>query len=171
MASASNEESAQTALALARLAQTNPGHAKKTLALRSADMQDANPAAAQEQLYSKPPPCRIPLAREPSASGPRRLPARQRTRRPGSLRYNCVLCGPRLRRCHADCFPPSPAARNRPLRGQSARQLAGILHASRPLPPLNEIWRGRNPQPPPTPDARPLHPQWAALKKAAPPMA
>ena len=142
MASASTEESAQTALALSRLAQTNPGHAKKTLALRSADMQDANPAAAQEQLYSKPPPCRIPLAREPSASGPRRLPARHRARRPGSLTYNCVLCGPRLRRCHADCFPPSPAARNRPLRGQSARQLAGILHASRPLPPWVKIWRG-----------------------------
>jgi hypothetical protein len=52
---ARTEESAQTALALARLAETNPGHAKETLALRTAGVKDANPAAAQEQLYSKPP--------------------------------------------------------------------------------------------------------------------
>ena len=46
---------------------------------------------------------------------------------------NIVLCVHRLRRCHADCFPPSPAAALRlPALWQSPRQLAGILPASRP---------------------------------------
>jgi hypothetical protein len=36
---------------------------------------------------------------------------------------NIVLCVHRLRRCHADCFPPSPAARNRPLRGSHRASL------------------------------------------------
>ena len=45
---------------------------------------------------------------------------------------NIVLCVHRLRRCHADCFPPSPAALRLPALWQSSRQLAGILPASRP---------------------------------------
>src|ERR1035437_8155648 len=50
---------------------------------------------AQEPLSSKPPHCRIPLAREPSAMGPRRLPARQHDRRPGSLKItaSCATTG------------------------------------------------------------------------------
>jgi hypothetical protein len=79
--------------------------------------------------------CRIPLAREPSANG--FPPSPRATTRPTArfIKDNIVLCGPRLRRCHADCFPPSPAAHAAPAAWQSARQLAGIRHASRPLPP------------------------------------
>ena len=50
--------------------------------------------------------CRIPLARDPRQMGPRRLPARHRDRRPGSLRYNCVLCSIRLLHCPAVCKNP-----------------------------------------------------------------
>ena len=38
---------------------------------------------------------------------------------------NIVLCVHRLRRCHADCFPSSPAALRLPALWQSSRQLAG----------------------------------------------
>ena len=76
--------------------------------------------------------CRIPLAREPSASGPRRLPGAIKgkcgSHRPTArfIEDNSVLCVHRLRRCHADCFPPSPAARGRPPRGSHR----AILQAS-----------------------------------------
>jgi hypothetical protein len=57
---------------------------------------------------------------------------------------NIVLCVHRLRRCHADCFPPSPAALRLPDLWQSSRQLAGILPASRPRRRLKR-WRGKTP--------------------------
>lgn len=71
---------------------TNPGHESSTLALRTAGMKEQPtlrfslrceagrrlcfPVATQGLLSAKPPQCRIPLAREPSASGPRRLHTR-----------------------------------------------------------------------------------------------
>ena len=61
-----------------------------------------------------------------------------RTRRPGSLRYNCVLCSIRLPRCHADCdSAPSHSC------GQSPRQLAGILHANAAAPHVPRPSDGR----------------------------
>ena len=37
--------------------------------------------------------------------GPRRLPASARARRPGSLRYNMLLCHLRRLHCHGVCYP------------------------------------------------------------------
>ena len=55
---------------------------------------------------------------------------------------NIVLCVHRLRRCHADCFPPSPAALRLPALWQSSRHLAGILPASRPRRRLKSMaWK------------------------------
>ena len=54
----------------------------------------AYPFQTQEQLYSKPPRCRYPL-RGASGNGSPPSP-RVPDRRPGSLRYNCVLCPERL---------------------------------------------------------------------------
>ena len=67
--------------------------------------------------------CRIPLAREPSANG--FPPSPRATTHPMArfIKDNIVLCGPRLRRCHADCFPPPPAARHRPWRGSPRASL------------------------------------------------
>ena len=75
--------------------------------------------------------------REPSASGPRRLPARQRDRRPGSLHItpSCASTG-----CRAVTPPATRPSRSGG--GQAARQLAGIPHARRPLAPLQNIRRG-----------------------------
>jgi len=75
--------------------------------------------------------------REPSASGPRRLPARQRDRRPGSLHItpSCAATG-----CRAVTPPATRPSRSGG--GQAARQLAGIPHARRPLAPLQNIRRG-----------------------------
>jgi hypothetical protein len=75
--------------------------------------------------------CRIPLARDPRQTGPRRLPRDPPRRRPGSLRYNCVLCPIRLLHCHAACFPDlalvraleASAARTAPVRRHPSRQL------------------------------------------------
>ena len=52
-------------------------------------------------------------------------PSPRATTRPPArfIEDNIVLCGPRLRRCHADCFPPSPAARHRPWRGSPRASL------------------------------------------------
>ena len=61
----------------------------------------AYPDKTQEQLYSKPPHFQI-LLKAPLKMGPRRLPAQRRARRPGSLRYNCVLCSIRRLHCHPD---------------------------------------------------------------------
>jgi len=61
----------------------------------------AYPDKTQEQLYSKPPHFQI-LLKAPLKMGPRRLPARPRDRRPGSSRYNCVLCSIRRLHCHPD---------------------------------------------------------------------
>jgi hypothetical protein len=85
-------------------------------------------------------------------------PAPRATTRPPArfIEDNIVLCVHRLRRCHADCFPPSPAARHRPSRGSHRASLQAIRHASRLLPPWGEIWRGKAPSPHPTPNARPL---------------
>jgi hypothetical protein len=97
-----DEESAQTALALARLAETNPGHESSTLALRTAGMKDANPVATQEPLSSKPPQCRIPLRVNPRHRVPAVSP--RDTRPPARfIEDNSVLCVHRLLHCHADC--------------------------------------------------------------------
>jgi hypothetical protein len=79
-----------------------------------------------------------PAPREPSAMSPRRLPGASKgkcgSHRPRArfIEDNSVLCGHRLRRCHADCFPPSPAARGRPPRGSQRAILQASCHASRP---------------------------------------
>jgi hypothetical protein len=39
------------------------------------------------------------------------------------LTYNCALCGHRLRRCHADCFPPSPGGTRPPPHGSHRASL------------------------------------------------
>ena len=62
-----------------------------------------------------------------------------RTSGAGGIEYNSVLCVHRLRRCHADCLPPSPGGTQPPVAWQSSRQLAGIRHASRPLPPFTYL--------------------------------
>jgi len=55
------------------------------------------------------------------------------------MSHNIVICPVPLPRCHADCFPPSPGGRRLPAAWQSARQLAGIRHASPVLPTTWEI--------------------------------
>ena len=110
----------------------------------SVGMKECFPDRTQEQLSFKAAPfCRIPLARDPRQTGPRRLPRDPPRRRPGSLRYNCVLCPIRLLHCHADCYSaPSRSC------GQSARQFAGILHANAAAPPELILGRVCNPEVP-----------------------
>ena len=93
----------------------------------------------QEQLYSKPPHFQI-LLKAPLKMGPRRLPARPRDRRPGSSRYNCVLCSIRRLHCHTDSAAvpsgraiPHGAAIGAPACRHPARQLrrsAGLVIGS-----------------------------------------
>jgi hypothetical protein len=120
------------------------------------------PVAAQETLYAKPPHLPCPKG-SPRQTGPRRLPARQRDRRPGSLHItsSCASTG-----CGAVTLTASrrPRRHAAPAAWQSSRQLAGILHASRPLPPFGKAWRGRVPQPPPIPGCSP-----PSIPKGAPP--
>ena len=61
--------------------------------------------------------------RDTSAPGPRRLPRTPLRPTARFIVYNSVSCVHRLRRCHADCFPPSPAARGRPPRGSHRANL------------------------------------------------
>ena len=92
-------------------------------------------------IFKAAPFCRVPLARDPRQTGPRRLPRDPPRRRPGSLRYNCVLCPIRLLHCHADCYSaPSRSC------GQSVRQFAGILHANAAAPPELILGRVCNPE-------------------------
>ena len=118
----------------------------------------AHPDATQEQLYAKPPHFQI-LPRAPLKMGPRRLPARQHTRRPGSLSItaSCVSSGGFIvtrnaarRRRHPRRHAPALVA------WHSARQFAGILRAN-PTPPQGlKVSRGGIPQDPhPSPNARP----------------
>ena len=120
------------------------------------------PDFSQEQLYSKPP-LKPVSASGPSGFGdpavslrPSLLARAARTRRPGSLRYNCVLCPLRRLRCHADC-PALPGGRANPMALQSSRQLAGILHANSAEAGQCDAHSGRlSPNcPRPTPIARP----------------
>ena len=85
-------------------------------------------------------------------------PSPRATTRPPArfIEDNIVLCGHRLRRCHADCFPPSPAARGPRRVAVTAPACRQSGTPVRPLPPWGEIWRGKTPSPHPTPDARPL---------------
>ncbi len=103
----------------------------------------------------------FPLARDPPLSGPRRLPARPRDRRPGSSRYNCVLCSIRRLHCHPDSSGV-PAGRAIPhcaaIGSPTGRHPARQLRRSAVL----EVWSGRlSPEAPAhPPDARPpFHPQ------------
>jgi len=102
-----------------------------------AGMKDANPVATQEMLSAKPPQCRIPLRVNPRHWVPAVSP---RDTRPTArfIEDNIVLCVHRLRRCHADCCPPSPAARNRPLRGSQRASLQASF------PPAIRCRRWRN---------------------------
>jgi hypothetical protein len=143
--------------ALPRRARTNPGHANLTLALRADCHAGCFPVAAQEMLSAKPPPCRIPKG----TLGIGSPPAPRATTRPPArfIEDNIVLCGHRLRRCHADCCPPSPAARHRPWRGspRASLQASG--------PPAARCRRGvkNGVAKPPTPAhprlLAPFHPQ------------
>jgi len=90
-------------------------------------MKDASDSKPQELLYVKPPQCRIPLAREPSALGPRRLPPTP-PNHPAArcFKYNSVLWPTSLSRLsrsllHRPCAPNS---------GGSARA-SRALHPSR----------------------------------------
>ena len=96
-------------------------------------MPDAFPVAAQEMLSAKPPHFRYPKG-SLRQMGPRRLPARQRDRRPGSLKItsSCATtgCGVVTRLLFA---VPDPRAR---CQWQAARQLAGILSRQPSAPPF-----------------------------------
>ena len=94
------------------------------LALRTAGMMDANPQVAQVPLYSMPPPCRIPLAREPSAMAVPPAPRATRARWPGSsnITATCATCG---------CGAVTRTAFRRPRRHATARCVAVIAPACR----------------------------------------
>ena len=134
-------------------------------------MPDANPVAAQEMLSTKPPHFRYPKG-SLQQMGPRRLPGASKgkcgSHRPPArfIEDNIVLCGYRLRRCHADCFPPSPAARG-------PRRVAVIAPACRhPGTPVARCRRGvkygvAKPQAPTQPRMlAPFHPQGVCAKTA-----
>jgi hypothetical protein len=94
MAGASTEESAQTASRWRDCA-GELNSRSSTLALRTAGMKDANPVDCTRAIIFKAAPLPCPAPREPSAMSPRRLPARQRDRRPGSLKItaSCATTG------------------------------------------------------------------------------
>jgi len=111
--------------------------------------EGCNSGRCTRAIIFKAAPCRIPLAREPSAMGPRRLPACERqvrhAPRPTArfIEDNSVLCNHRLRRCHADCFPPSPAAHGRPPRGSHRANLqASFMPAVRAA--VSKVSAGKN---------------------------
>jgi len=93
--------------------------------------------------------CRIPLPREPSALGTRRLIANASSSSSAfaarCIKHNSVLCSVRLLHCHAHC-----SLILRPSFGQCARQFAGILPPA-PAPPIDFELAGLlspNPHPP-----------------------
>ena len=126
--------------ALPRRARTNPGHAKLNFGLRTADMKDANPVAAQEMLSAKPPQCRIPKGTLGIGSPP--SPHATRARRPGSLKItsSCASTG---------CGAVTLTASRRPRRHATARCVAVIAPACRhpsrqpSAAAVGEIWRGK----------------------------
>ena len=97
-----------------------------------------DPPRHKTVLYAKPPHFRPPLRRTPGSGVPAasRLP-HQTIRRPGSLHItgSCVQAG-----CRAGT---RLAPRTRPVRGQVARQLAGIRRAGRPALRSCAVRRGR----------------------------
>ncbi len=107
----------------------------------------AYPDKTQEQLYSKPP-LKPVSASGPSGFGSPPSPraggqcGTHRARRPGSLRYNCVLCSIRRLPCHPDSSGvpagraiPHGAAIGAPTRRHPARQLRRYA--------VLKVWSGR----------------------------
>jgi hypothetical protein len=70
------------------------------------------PAPATRAVIFKAAPAAVSASGASAAGSPPspRVPAR----RPGSLRYNCVLWPERLLPCHGDCFPDSPSGTRLP---------------------------------------------------------
>ena len=126
-----------------------PGHAKLNFGSAGGLSCRMLPGSRTRDVIYNAAHCRIPLAREPSAIG--FPPSPRATTRPTArfIEDNIVLCGPRLRRCHADCFPPSPAARHRPWRGSPRASLQASFTPAVRCRRWVKIWRGQNPQPRP----------------------
>ena len=141
-----------------------PRPAKITLAPFCGCHDECSPDARQWILYSKPPHFQI-LLKAPLKMGPRRLPAQRRARRPGSLRYNCVLCSIRRLHCHPDSsgVPAGRATARGAAIGAPTGRHPSCHH--RRSAGFGEVRSGRLlPQSPrPSPDARPPSiPKWAS---------